>query len=146
MKTRCSWTLLSRNHLFTFCSLLYTLYRLTESVDQGDTLWAQHKVTKDRKSTRDTPNCALLANYEQAHSFIISPQDLPNTFTTKPKELERMFTPHTVSHVMCHVSFVQFFLYKMGDLVCGRSVIHGATPSSFQLTKPSSVVLAFAFK
>ena len=32
-------SLLSRNTLFTFYSLLYTLHRGTESVDQGDTLW-----------------------------------------------------------------------------------------------------------
>ena len=31
-------SLLSRNTLFTFCSLLYTMYRGTGSVDYGDTL------------------------------------------------------------------------------------------------------------
>ena len=42
-------SLLSRNTLFTFCSLLYILYRGTGSVDQGDTLWGGG--TKSRSSS-----------------------------------------------------------------------------------------------
>ena len=71
-----------------------------------------------------------------SHPFF---QNLPDNVCPKLEKLgswsfERMFTPHHVPNVTCHVSCVTYFFLggdKVLEIVYGGSVINGAYPSSF---------------